>query len=317
LTGTIKHSDGERLILDVQVHDARGVQWFDRTYQSLASKYAYEPGIPKDIDPFQTTYKQIADDMLYVRKELTDEDIYAIRTTAEMKFARDFAPDAFSTHVVETDPGEFVINRLPAEDDPMLTRVRKVREREYLFIDTLDEYFSNFQTQMSEPYQNWRSATYDQTIAMRQLRAQARARTIAGAAAVVGGIAAQGADDPFASYGGAVTIIGGAALLKSGFSKRAEAQIHAEVLQELGTSAEAEITPYTIELENESLRLQGSVDAQYEELRRILRTIYFNEIGVALPEVEGEGEDSGESASNNAARDSNAARDVTSIDDAT
>mgnify|MGYP000365582824 CR=1 FL=1 len=38
------------------------------------------------------------------------------------------------------------------------------------------------------------------------------------------------------------------------------------VLQELGISAEAEITPHTIELENESLRLQGNVDEQYTEL---------------------------------------------------
>jgi hypothetical protein len=37
--------------------------------------------------------------------------------------------------------------------------------------------------------------------------------------------------------------------------------------------------PYTMELENETIALQGSVDEQYEELRRILRKIYRTEMG--------------------------------------
>ena len=36
--------------------------------------------------------------------------------------------------------------------DPTLERVRKVREREYLFIDTLDDYFGNFHAQMYPTY---------------------------------------------------------------------------------------------------------------------------------------------------------------------
>ena len=55
------------------------------------------------------------------------------------------------------------------------------------------------------------------------------------------------------------------------------------MLRELGVSAEAEIMPHTIELENESIALQGSVDEQYEELRRILRRIYRTEMGAGDP----------------------------------
>ena len=60
--------------------------------------------------------------------------------------------------------------------------------------------------------------------------------------------------------------------------------MHAEVLQEVGVAAEAEIVPHTIELENQSVRLQGSVDEQYQELRRILRRIYFEDLGLPVPE---------------------------------
>ena len=280
VSATILHSDGERLDLRVVASDARGQVWFDNVYETLASKYAYDASMPRDIDPYQATYNKIANDLLRFRMALTDDEILAIRTTAEMRFARDLATDAFEDYVIETTSGAFQIRRLPAPDDPMLSRVRMIREREYLFIDTLDEYFSSFANEMFNPYRNWRRATYSEAIAYREERNKARARLLAGTAGIVAGVAAQTSDNTVTQYGGTMGIIGGAMMIKSGIAKRADAQLHIEVLRELGTSAEAEIMPHTIELENESIALQGSVDEQYEELRRILRKIYRTEMGV-------------------------------------
>jgi hypothetical protein len=202
-----------------------------------------------------------------------------------MKFAREFSPDAFATHVTRTEDGGFALNRLPAEDDPMLARVRKVREREYLFIDTLDEYYSGFYRSMYGPYQNWRSSSYSEAIAYRELRAQARARTMAGVGALVGGVAAiYESNDAYVDASGIVSVMSGAALIKSAIMRRNEAEMHAQVLQELAVSSEAEIVPHTIELENQTVRLQGTVDQQYEDLRRILRKFYFEDLGLAPPD---------------------------------
>ena len=279
VSATILHSDGERLNLRVVASDARGQVWFDNDYETLASRYAYDASMPRDIDPYQATYNKIANDLLRFRVALTEDEILAIRTTAEMRFSRDFATDAFEDYVIETTPGAYQIRRLPAPDDPMLSRVRMIREREYLFIDTLDEYFSSFANEMFTPYQSWRRATYSEAIAYREERNKARARLLAGTVGIVAGVAAQTSDNTVTQYGGTVGIIGGAMMIKSGIAKRADAQLHIEVLRELGTSAEAEIMPHTIELENESIALQGSVNEQYEELRRILRKIYRTEMG--------------------------------------
>jgi hypothetical protein len=111
---------------------------------------------------------------------------------------------------------------------------------------------------------------------------------VAGIAAVGAGIAGEFSDNSTAQTAGFVGIIGGAMTIKNALDKRAEAQIHAEVLQELGTSAEAEIAPHTIELENQTVRLTGTVEAQYMELRRILRQIYYKELGLAAPEAAAE-----------------------------
>ncbi len=284
VSGSILHSDGERLELAIAVADASGRVWFAKSYKALASKYAYDPSVPIDVDPFQALYRRVADDMAKHLHELDDDQIIRIRRIAEMKFAQDFSPDAFAEHVETTRSGETVLVRLPAENDPMLSRVRRVREREYVFIDTLDEYFAEFHASMQSPYQDWREATFDESIARQQLLAQSRARTIAGIVSIAAGIAAQASENSTTQTAGTVGIIGGAMILKSGLAKRAEAKIHADVLQELGTSAEAEIVPYTMELENQTVRLSGTVDAQYEELRRILRVLYYEEIGIAVPE---------------------------------
>ena len=284
VTGRILESNGERLTLEMTVTDARGVDWFTNTYHALASKYAYSATIPPDIDPFQAVYKSLADDMLAHRESLDPETVREIRATAEMKFARDFAPDAFATHVQDLPNGDFELLRLPAPDDPMLERVRRVREREYLFIDTLDEYYANFHRNMHTPYHAWRAATYDEAIALRQLEAQARGKTWAGAAAIVGGIGAiYESNNPFVDAAGLMTIAAGAALIKSAVNKRNEAAMQVEILEEVGTAAEQEITPHTIELENQSVHLQGTVEEQYQELRRILREVYFEDLGLDPP----------------------------------
>lgn len=284
--GKVLHSTGERLSMEIKVADATGREWFTRTYEGLASKYAYDPSIPQSIDPFQAIYKGVADDMLAFRDTLTPAQILEIRRTAEMRFARDFAPDAFGDYLQTDADGDVRLVRLPAEDDPMLTRVRRIRDREYLFIDTLDEYYENYKRAVYVPYQNWRRATYEEAIAYEELRAQSRARAIGGTIAMVGGVAAMvESDDSAVDIGGLVSVIGGAVTLKSAITKRAEAEMHAEALEEVGVSAEAELVPQTIELENQVVRLHGTVEEQYGELRGILRNLYFEDLDLPPPPV--------------------------------
>jgi hypothetical protein len=286
--GKILHSTGERLELEVTVSDATGRQWFEKKYESLASKYAYDPTIPQNIDPFQAVYKGIADDMLAFRETLTAEQLLEIRRTAEMQFARDFAPDAFGDYLRVADDGAVELLRLPAEDDPMLVRVRRIRDREYLFIDTLDEYYENYQRTVFTPYQSWRKASYEEAVAYEELRAQSRARAIGGTAAMVGGVAAMvESDNSAVDVGGLISVIGGAVVLKSAIEKRQEAVMHAEALEEVGAAAEEQLIPHTIELENQVVRLHGTVTEQYDELRGILRRLYFEDLDLPPPaEVE-------------------------------
>ncbi|MDC0213707.1 hypothetical protein OAL14_02755 [Gammaproteobacteria bacterium] len=285
LSGKIIESTGESLVLEITVLDATGRFWYTKTYTALASKYAYEESFPKDVDAFQSIYKEIADDLLDHRLTLSKADVERIRVVAEMRFAQSFSQDAFGDHVKQDEQGEHQLLRLPSEEDPMLVGIRKVREREYLFIDTIDEYYANFQRNVYPTYQVWRKSSYVDTITYKKLQTQAKNRIVGGAIGLVGSVGTiYASDDWAADTSGIAGVIGSATVISSAILKKNEAEQYAERLRELAGETERELVPTTIQLENRTVRLQGSVDEQYTELRKVLSDLYFEELGLPLPE---------------------------------
>ena len=281
VTGKIVQSDGETLTVDVTVTDSRGQVWFTNQYTEQASHYAYDRKHPTEGDAFQGIYNRVANDMLIYRQRLSDQYIAELRTISEMKFARSFSPGAFDRYLTQDEAGIYQLTALPAENDPMLMRVRRIRERDYLFVDTLQGYYDTFVKTMETPYQEWRAMSYEEVKQMRELKRKARNNTIMGVAAIVGGIAAAGAGGGAARQAGNVAVAGGGYLVKSGFDRRSEAKMHIEALQELGDSMEAEVEPRIVELEDRTVTLSGSVENQYRQWRELLKEIYQAETGQA------------------------------------
>ena len=284
--GEILYSDGEELQLQITATDSRGYTWLDKKYTGNASGYAYRMTTRSTYDPFQAVYNTIANDLLQLQEELREEDRESVRLVTELLFARSFSPDAFDGYLGQNRKKKYVVLRLPAEEDPMLERVRSIRERDQLFIDTLQEYYVTFDAQMDGPYQEWRKLSYQEAVALRELRAESTRNLIAGGVAILAGIAgASSGDSATTRTAGQVAIIGGGYLLKSGLEKRNEAQIHVEALEELGMSLEAEITPQVIELDDRTVMLSGNVEDQYAQWRKVLEEIYRAEVGsLEMPE---------------------------------
>lgn len=278
--GTILHSDGENLQLHIRARDARGTPWLDREYSAHASRYAYNNSVRGNYDAFQAIYHQIANDLLRQLQTLDSADRRDLRRVTEMRFAREFAPAAFGDYLREDRKGRLQVVRLPAENDPMLERIRRIRERDHLFVDTLQEHYGQFSGDMYDPYQEWRKMSYEEAIALQELRAQSRRQLIAGGASILAGILAQSSDNRAVRSAGSVGIIGGGYLLKGGLETRNEAQMHVQALEELGMSLEAEITPRVIELEDRTVMLSGNVEEQYEQWRELLSDIYQAEMGL-------------------------------------
>ncbi len=281
--GKLLESNGETLRLEVEVADASGRRWFKREYSYQASRYAYDEAAPAGLDPFQQLYNEIANDMLAYRERLSATEIAQTREIGRMRFAREFAPDAFDGYLEQRRNGRFELVRLPAENDPMMSRIGRVRDREHLFIDTLDAHYGQFVEEMDTPYTEYRRHTYREAVALREMRESARNRTILGALAVAGGIyAASQSDSPYGRAAGHLGIMGGAYMVRDGLARRQEAELHALTLNELANSLEQEITPSVIELDDRTITLTGTVDSQYDQWKEILEELYRSDVGLPV-----------------------------------
>ena len=275
LSGKIINSDGELLVVSVTATDATGKTWLTKEYKDQASKFSYE----KDVrdDPFQDLYNEIANDLLAYRNELSDAEVTNIRQVSALTYAKSLSPEAFGKYI-KTSGDRKTITQLPAETDRMLTRVEQIKEREYLFVDTLDDFYGQFYREMKPSYHEWRFATYSEAIKLRQLDKKARNRMITGAALIAGGLYA-GSESPSYAAQAASTgaVIGGIGAIRSGLNIRKDAEIHAQSLKELSASLGSEITPFVLDIEGKTIELKGTADAQYEQWRRILKDIYVAE----------------------------------------
>lgn len=288
VSGRILDSDGETLRIEATVEDATGAQWFTRTYEEKVSRFAYDAEIRRRQEPFQNVYTRVANDMRDYLQRQDHAELRRIRATSELRFAQRFAPEAFGDYVSADGRGRYELRRLPAEGDPLLERIRRIRVRDQMFVDRLQEFYDEFDRDMMASYDDWRLESYTETETLRDLKSQAVARTIGGALAVLGGILAQGSSSSVTRSAGVVGLGAGAYMIKSGLDKNAEARIHTEALKELADSLNAEIQPQTIALTDRTVELSGSVEEQYRQWQALLRQIYLLETGQAEPAPDGE-----------------------------
>ncbi len=278
--GQILQSDGEGMRINISVRDSTGAIWYTKEYEEHISEFAYEASQRQANDPFQVIYNTIANDLLAWRKaNLTEQRIGTIRTVSELQFARNFAPELFEQYLSVNNRGITEVARLPADNDPSLQRIREIRQRDNLFVDTVQDYYANYARQMRVPYDSWREQSYQATMTLDRVEASARRRFIAGTAAIVGGIAAASSSNAAVQTGALVGVGAGAYMIKSGFDKSAEAEIHIAALQELGESLEQEVAPRMIDLDDRTIMLNGTVEEQYKQWRDILVEMYQAETG--------------------------------------
>ena len=280
VSGKIIESTGQVLRAEITVIDATGRQWFKREYNQLADTRSYKDQTGKPRDPFQNMYNTLANDMLMYRQQMTAADLENTRRVSELRFASDLAPYAFSDYMTQDKKGMKQVVRLPSEDDPMLQRMDRIRERDYALLDTINEHYSLFSENMSEPYTNWRRYSYSELEAKDEAKRASITRKLLGAAAIVGGLVVGAEANTYAGQAAATgAIFGGAYAVKSGFDKGAEVKLHSDSLRQLGESFQAEVQPMVVEVEGRTLQLKGTAEEQYTEWRRLLKELYENETG--------------------------------------
>ncbi|HKT74352.1 MAG TPA: hypothetical protein VJQ47_15780 [Steroidobacteraceae bacterium] len=294
VSGKIVESTGAKLAVEATVKDSIGRVWINaKHYESPPDTGSYKTDAAlKARDPFQNVYSEIANDMVAARDALAAQDRRTIRTVTQLRFARDLAPRAMEGYL-DKDPksGLIKVVRLPSTDDPIATRIDRIRERDAGVVDTVNGYYANFADQMSSSYGQWRRASFDEIEKEDRTRSQARTRTFLGAAAVLASVFVPGqcnsADyncrriESVARTAGA---IGGATAIYSGIKKYGDANLHAQALREMSESFQSEVAPQVVDVEGRTLRLTGTADEQYREWRKLLHQLYVEQSGAAIAE---------------------------------
>jgi hypothetical protein len=279
--GRVEQSDGYNVKLRVGAWDASGREWLNREYETQVAAKAYSQYRDPTQDPYQNVYNEIANDLLKARDKLDAEELATIREIANLRYAADLVPAAFTGYLAKDKDGTYEIIRLPSAGDPMVARLDAVREREYTLVDSLNEYYAGLYYDLSVPYEDWRKMSREESLRYQEIKRSARLRQLLGAAAILGAIAYEGSG----GSNSAITMTGvlaGFEGLKSGFGLSTEADVHKDSIRELGESFDAEAQPLVVEVEGQTRRLTGSAEQKYQEWRRILREIYATETGGVL-----------------------------------
>ena len=285
ISGAIERSDGEYFELSISVADAAGRPWFDRTYEAQTGLTSYSERRDRRLDPYQKVFNDIANDLQLYVAQLPARQLQQTRQISELKFFGDMSPLAFGDHLTTDKNGLVVIQRLPAENDPAVMRLRQIRERDRLVVDTLNEHYANFYYGIALPYRGWRKTAREESVNFREVKRSARIQALVGVVVLAGSLAIDTESSNSRTTRNVnrglqnLGISEGLNRVVGAWQQSREANIHLDAIAELSESFGAEAAPMIVNVEGQERRLTGTAAAQYEEWRKLLKDIYRAETG--------------------------------------
>jgi hypothetical protein len=247
ISGSIVHSDGERLELQVRAVDATGRRWFERNFSARLYEDDAQTGPDNAGSPYQPLYDAIAKALHEARQQLDERALERISEISLLRYAVELAPSAFGQYLDEDDDGAYTLRRLPARSDPMLDRIERIRLTEYVITDTVDAKFRELHEEIASTYALWReyrrkSVEYDRQNAER----------------------AQESDAPPGSF----------EAIKSRYDNYKWDRVTAQERDRLAIAFNNEVGPVVEAMEARIAELETWVDEKYAEWHRLLEELF-------------------------------------------
>lgn len=166
VTGTILGSDGDTLTVRVRAVDSRGSVWIDKEYAGRAND--------------DRAFADVAADLHAAVGQRTDDELQQIQEVSMLRYGNRLAPSAFGEYLDVAADGTVTLKRLPAREDPMVDRIRRIRETEYVITDAVDAKFRELHADIESVYALWReyrrkTSAYDRQNAERAASTQSSA----------------------------------------------------------------------------------------------------------------------------------------------
>jgi hypothetical protein len=284
VSGSIEKSDGENVEIEMSASDASGRHWFTRTYETVTGLTSYSKRRDRRRDPYQKVFNDFANDLYQYAAQLPPKQLQQTRQISELKFFSDMSPTAYNGYLASDEKGILSVVRLPAENDPSVGRMRQIRERDRLVVDTLNEHYANFYYGIAIPYRNWRKNSRAETVKFRQEKRSAKIQALVGVVVLAGStqINTNSSSRNTRNINRALQYQGitrGMNTVFGALKRNRDAGLHLDAITELSESFGNEAAPMVVNIEGQERRLTGTAEAQFESWRQLLREIHEAETG--------------------------------------
>ena len=276
ILGTINESDGENVEIDVEVIGVNGDVWMDTSFDHEVKESFHNDLRNDGKDPYNPIFEEaatkIADELKY-HKAGDLEDLQYITT---LRFGTNFSEEAFSQHMTVNGDEVQLVSKM-SDEDTMLHRVKAIRTRDQLFVDSLQVNYAQFSEKMNDSYLMWQEQNLIELKAKREAEAEAAMEAVGGVLLIGLAVLAATSNSHNGAAGAVVAGAAGTALISESFKTSEEAKAHRDALNELGQSLDMELAPQVIEFEKETVKLTGDAKDQFQQWRKFLKKIYAQE----------------------------------------
>ncbi len=255
VSGEITRSDGNALELQVRAVDASGRVWLDNIYMSLAATSSGQSDIRSDSSAYQELFNSIAEDLRFARSGYDEVALSGILDISFLRYADQLAPSVFGGYLYNAPDGSFTIQRLPAGNDPMLGRIERIRQSEYLFIDTVDEKFQDLHAEIESIYDLW--VDYRYQVAQYENDEVERVKN-------------SRSNAPSNSY----------EAIRSLYDNYSWGRMQEQRRDGRAEAFDNEVGPIVSEMESRVAELEDWLEQQYAEWRTLLAELFFLETGL-------------------------------------
>ena len=250
--GHIKDAHAARLHLQIRCVDASGEIWFDESMRHEAEASDYLDDALAKTDPFSPLFFRVANALSERLKRQSSGVLIDLQAVALMRYGVELAPATFLSYIGSTED-RYVLLGYPAEDDPMLRRIERIRDSEFSFVDAVDEAYAEIMQKMVGPYHIWRQYQFEFEDYNQALGATDRV----------------GRQQLAFDY---------EALLRA-YRRYQDFRQNQDELEEMADSLNRSLAPTLAEVEGRVVELSGSLSDQYRMWRSVLRNLYLEESG--------------------------------------
>lgn len=250
--GEILTADGAVLELQLRVRSARGDLLLSRIYRDEATPADYP--VAHAAEPFADIYRAISNDLAAIAQGLSEAQRIELERVAMLRFAGELAPASFARFLAVDAAGHYDLVSFPAQGDPMLARLTRLRRQDELFVDAVHDQYADLREEVRDSYALWREYSFELQRFGEDYRESASQRK---SSARRGSYAAM--QQVYASY--------------------RKVKIQEEDLRQLVRGFSGESLETVLKVDDGVVKLSGSVEQRYEEWRAILSRIDALETG--------------------------------------